>query len=99
MWCMLQKKRRLNTKKCGWAHGVGASGQVFGFRVHVKGSGFSVGNVLLLGPYSRTMPRVLWWSYGWAQSRHDDSPPPPPRKLVLAVQERVQGVGCTRPPT
>ena len=41
----------------------------FVFRFSVRLSGLYKGtslrrNVLFLGPYSRPMPRILWWSYG-----------------------------------
>ena len=49
--------------------------------VHYRGTTL-IRNPPLLGPYSRTIPRVLWWSLGMAAVSHErGSPVARPRDL------------------
>ena len=49
-----------------------------------------------VGPYSRTMPKLLWWSLGGVAVSYERGTPvlfdPPDRRLATAPAERCTGV-------
>ena len=46
-------------------------------------------NTPLLGPYSRTMPRVLWWSEGGGAVSHERGTPVHLDKSLISGQKQL----------
>ena len=59
------------------------------FPVHYRGSSF-IRNCALLGPYSRIMPRALWWPYGGGQFLVSEVPLYPKNITKVSLQWLVR---------
>ena len=70
-----------------------------------QGAGYSIAeretsltrNTPLLGPYRRTIPRVLWWSWGRGAVSFERGTPVAPKPETGGGQGAGRGVGAREP--
>ena len=86
--CNTFKSQFISKVKGMVGHGEGAED---GFRVRYRGTSL-ISNSPPLGPYSRTMPRALWWSWGGGVFLMNEVPLHGTQRLTESILFRSQSI-------